>query len=54
MGSGQPNRVKSVEIALGKAGDDVEVRAHGLRAPIPDAAGLHGMMHTLGLMQACI
>lgn len=31
MGSGQPNRVKSVEIALGKAGSDVEVRAHVLR-----------------------
>lgn len=27
MGSGQPNRVKSTEIALGKAGEDVKVRA---------------------------
>ena len=26
MGSGQPNRVKSVEIALEKAGTDVQVR----------------------------
>lgn len=28
MGSGQPNRVKSVEIALEKAGADVKVRDH--------------------------
>ncbi len=28
MGSGQPNRVKSVEIALEKAGADVKVRGH--------------------------
>lgn len=35
MGSGQPNRVKSVQIALEKAAENVEVRphfTHGLQA----------------------
>jgi AICAR transformylase/IMP cyclohydrolase PurH len=29
MGSGQPNRVKSVQIALEKAGEEVKVRMNG-------------------------
>ena len=43
MGSGQPNRVKSVQIALEKAADDVEVRSqvtHGLWAVVFLCSGM--------------
>ena len=48
MGSGQPNRVKSVEIAMEKAGDDVQGRRPRQRCLLPlrlgrlDREGLPG------------